>query len=290
MKQISAKETPMFSIIVVALNPGEKWKKTIKSVLEQSFEDYEIVVKDGCSKDGWGEELKRLYGQDPRIRIFEQADKSIYDAMNQAIALSKGQYLCFLNCGDTFYDKEVLKDTAKRAEVCSDHSNTADTDNFRVPAQILYGDTFCEQTRAQVHSAPKITGFTCYRNIPCHQSCFYGRALFAERQYDLSYRIRADYEHFLWCYYKAHADMIYLNRTVAAYEGGGYSESPENEKRDRQEHRLITRKYMSKGSLLGYHLVMALTLAPLRRKMAQSSTFSGMYHKAKECLYGRKGN
>ena len=72
---------------------------------------------------------------------------------------------------------------------------------------------------------------------------------------------------------------------VAVYEGGGYSESRENNKRDLEEHRQITEAYMGRGELLKYRTFMALTLAPLRRAVARSGAFSGIYHLFKEKLY-----
>lgn len=64
-----------------------------------------------------------------------------------------------------------------------------------------------------------MTPFQCFRNIPCHQSCFYARRLFADRKYLPEYRIRADYEHFLRCVLKQKEEAVYLPFTVAAYEG-----------------------------------------------------------------------
>ena len=90
MKQIK------FSIIVVCLNAGEKLHKTLESVLRQSYTGFEILVKDGMSTDGSIEALP----QEDAIRVVRQKDKSIYDAMNQAILLAEGDYLLFLNCGD----------------------------------------------------------------------------------------------------------------------------------------------------------------------------------------------
>ena len=82
-----------FSIIVVTLNPGEAVKASLDSVFMQSCKDYEIVVKDGGSKDP---AIDALRGDD-RIRFYEQKDTGIYDAMNQAVGYSNGQYLFFLN-------------------------------------------------------------------------------------------------------------------------------------------------------------------------------------------------
>ena len=106
--------------------------------------------------------------------------------------------------------------------------------------------------------------------------------------YETAFRIRADYEHFLWCYYEAHAEMIYMDELVSSYEGGGYSESQENRKRDREEHREITARYIPKFQLYWYRFLMGLTLAPVRRFLAENKKFSGLYHKLKCVLYGRK--
>ncbi len=268
----------LFSILVVALNPGDKLRRTVESILGQRYGNLEIVVKDGLSKDGSSEALEAAYAAEPRLRICRAADRSIYDAMNQAVALARGEFVLFLNCGDTFYDEAVLEKVAAAIDP---------TGSARRP-RIFYGNTLCEQTGDVVHSAPVITGFTCYRNIPCHQSCFYEKSLFAEKQYDVSLRIRADYDHFLWCYYQGKAEMIYLDLVVSSYEGGGYSESRENRARDQEEHRIITEKYMSRRELVCFRLAMALTLAPLRSRMAGSKVFSGVYHKIKDRLYRMK--
>ncbi len=270
----------LFSIVVVALNPGGKILKTVESILGQGWRDYEILVKDGLSKDGSIEDLEQKYAAEERLRIVRKQDRSIYDAMNQALDLAEGDYVLFLNCGDSFYEEAVLEKTAGAIAA----RRTAEGKDGGKPC-IFYGDTFCEQTGAMVHSAPKITGFTCYRNIPCHQSCFYDRRLFEEKRYDTQYRIRADYDHFLWCFYRGKADMAYLDFPVSAYEGGGVSEEKKNRDLDRREHRKVTKEYMGFWELSRYRLAMALTLAPLRSWMAGSKRFSGFYHRMKSWLY-----
>ena len=259
-----------FSVIVVCLNPGEKLNQTLDSILSQTFTDFEIVVKDGGSKDGSVENMRR----DERICFYNEPDKSIYDAMNQAVAHARGEFILFMNCGDLFYKEDVLEKAAKAID--------------RQPAPenlVLYGDTYGEKNQVCISAPPRITGFTCYRNIPCHQSCIYAAGLCKEKPYDLQYRIRADYDHFLWCYYVARADMVNLGLTVASYEGGGYSENKENRRRDKEEHKRITAAYMGRGELLKYKLIMLGTLAPLRSFLAESKLFSGAYHWLKGMLY-----
>lgn len=261
-----------FSIIVVCLNPGEKLNQTLDSILAQTCQDYEIVVKDGGSRDGSIEQMRC----DERICLYTEEDTGIYDAMNQAVSHARGEFVLFMNCGDSFYDEHVLE----KATQCTAQSTRPDN-------LVLYGDTYSERTDTMISSAPRITGFTCYRNIPCHQSCIYATRLCKEKPYDKQYKIRADYDHFLWCYYVAKAEMVHMGVPVSTYEGGGFSESKKNHERDKEEHKLITKNYMPRGELLKYKLVMLATLAPLRRWMAENKAFSGVYHKLKAGIYRR---
>lgn len=272
-----------FSVITVCLNPGEKLALTLESVLRQSCQDLEVILKDGGSKDGsieaWREDNAARPGAE-KVKFFAEKDSGIYEAMNQAVAHASGEFVLFLNCGDTFADEHVLERTKKVLE--EEKRSGADME-----ALVLYGDTCGEKNGVAIAAAPKITGFTCYRNIPCHQSCFYSAALCKKKPYDLRYKIRADYDHFLWCYYRAEAKMRHMGFAVAAYEGGGFSENKKNRERDRKEHKQITETYMKKTALFSYRFVMFCTLAPLRSALAESRVFSGAYHRVKERIYNK---
>lgn len=355
----------MFSIVVVALNPGADLEKTLRSIASQTYPDYEVILKDGGSTDGsmdgWRgcgsmqqesmavhtgevhseegaekgpekgperglekgpekvleEGPEEVYGADfvSQLRLIERPDTGIYDAMNQAVEEVKGEYILFLNCGDTFASEDVLERVSEKIYAASQRTqdNTGrilggdgvqlsaaarraqddasrsvqqerTDENFEQPF-VFYGDTFSEKKGVLIVAPPKITGFTCYRNIPCHQSCFYSAALCRKKLYDLTYHIRADYDHFLWCFYEGGAKMVSLGFPISSYEGGGFSEKQENKRRDFEEHREITRRYMSSFSLFKYRFIMALTLAPLRRKLAEGSFFSGAYERLKAKLY-----
>ncbi len=262
-----------FSIIVVCLNAGDKLNDTLRSIFSQDYNDIEVIVKDGGSRDGSIEGMLK----DDRIRLYIENETGVYDAMNQAVAYAKGEFIIFLNCGDRFHGTDVLSAAAHRIDA-----------EPKKEKLILYGNIYNEKTASWIMPSPKITGFTCYRNVPCHQSCIYAAALCKEKSYDTRYRIRGDYEHFLWCYYRAGAKMVYMDRAVADYEGGGFSETKENLKRSKEEHKKITAFYMGKGELLRYKAVLLCTLAPLRTWLAQSRCFSGVYHKLTAVLYRRK--
>lgn len=280
--------SPMFSILMVALNPGDKLVETMESVAKQTYRDYEVVVKDGGSRDGSLEALQEyLTGQEelgPAVRILEQSDTGIYDGMNQATREARGEYLYFLNCGDHFASETALEQAA--AEIGKAAGQGADG-GPNTASRIFYGDIYDALRGQVVASNPHMDDFACYRNVPCHQACIYHHSLFAERGYKPEYRVRADYEHFLWCYFRQDARPRYIPVTLASYEGGGFSETPENRKRSAGEHREITAQYMRRGQLLRYRMILLLTLAPLRTRMAESPAWSGFYNRCKKVLYRR---
>ncbi|MDR0949872.1 MAG: glycosyltransferase [Lachnospiraceae bacterium] len=272
-----------FNIIVVSLNAGNKVDKTLKSIFEQTFTNFYVVLKDGGSTDGSYERMLKLYGTDKRFLPQQRQDDGIYDAMNQALSEAKERYVLFLNCGDTFLSDQVLEKAANEIN----QFEMANKDR-RMPF-VFYGDTFKEESGTVQYADPKITEFTCYRNVPCHQSCFFETKLFLARQFLPEYRIRADYELFLWCYYLGDTQMVYLNMTIASYEGGGFSESKFNRERDKKEHRMITRKYMDKSQCDWYRFLLRISFSSLRTKLAKSRRFSKGYEQLKKKLLYRKG-
>ena len=269
----------MYSIIVVCLNAGHRLYETLNSILKQNYGNFEVVIKDGGSSDGSVERLADLC-RDERVHVYAKKDNGIYDAMNQAVRLARGDYFLFLNSGDSFYDADVLDKITHEIHELGRKDKKAD---------IIYGNMYHKALDAVIYASPEINDFTCYRNVPCHQTCFYQRALFDGRGYHAAYNVRADYEHFLWCYYERKAVITYVPVVVASYEGGGYSETKENRKRSKDQHREIVVHYMGRKKADRYRLVMLLTMAPLRSAIAGSRHLSAFYNGMKAAIY-RLGN
>lgn len=264
-----------YSIIVVCLNAGERLHDTIESILQQTYTKYEIIIKDGGSSDGSVEELQEAF-HDERMHIHIRKDSGIYDAMNQAVQLAQGEYDLFLNAGDSFYDETVLDKITEEIDRIKNENKKAD---------VIYGNLYHKALDTIIYAAPEINDFTCYRNVPCHQTCFYHRSMFETRGYKPEYNVRADYEHFLWCFYEKKAKIWYVPVIVASYEGGGYSETKENKKRSARQHREIVVRYMGRKRADKYRWIMLLTLAPLRSAIADNKYLSGIYNGLKTAIY-----
>ena len=262
---IEMSQDVIVSIIVVSFQAGDKLRATVESVLAQSEKRFEVIVKDGGSTDGSVEALPI----DERIHVFVEKDQGIYDAMNQAIGYARGAYLLFLNCGDYLFDQNTLEKVGRQLK----------------GSGIFYGHTFNRKLNAEVTMNGSMSGFSCYRHIPCHQACFYARELFEERGYDTKYRIRADYEHFLWCYFEKKVNVLFLDQVVSSYEGDGFSEQKENIERDKEEHREITLRYMGWKRVLWYQFLLVISLVHVRRFFGNSPVFAKGYNRVKKIFY-----
>ena len=94
------------SVITINLNNAEGLRRTLDSVFRQTTQDFELVVVDGASTDG---SVELIHTHADRIdRWVSEPDGGIYNAMNKAVAMATGEYVIFMNSGDTFYEDDVL--------------------------------------------------------------------------------------------------------------------------------------------------------------------------------------
>lgn len=259
-----------FSIITVCLNAGQGLLDTVARTLSQTYENFEILVKDGGSEDGSLEKLPK----DDRIRVVTKQDTGIYDAMNQGIAEARGDYLIFMNCGDWFYSPEVLQSIAEGIG------------EEREP--VYYGKCFDRMT-GQVRAYPKqLTRMTCYRTMICHQATVYRADVLKQRPYDLSYRILADREMLWYLVCEKKVEPKYLDTVIADYQGGGESADQKHIQRNRADQQRLLDTYYPKSEQLKYRLMMALTFQKLRVRLSKSPKFSKYYYKTIQTLYDWK--
>lgn len=167
------------SIITVNLNNRDGLKRTIDSVISQTFTDYEWIVIDGGSTDGSRELLEQY--SDHFAYWCSEPDKGIYNAMNKGISHAKGDWLQFLNSGDYYVNNTILE--------------TVFAQTYNV--NVLYGDVrFVDSNSNKIVRSEikpdKLTLFYFYHNTICHQASFYNKILFHNYLYDESYKICGD--------------------------------------------------------------------------------------------------
>lgn len=198
--------SPRISVITVCFNAQAVLPATLASLRAQTAAGQaEWVVVDGASTDGTAEWLR---GQRPDVFVSER-DRGIYDAMNKAIALARGEWLYFLNAGDAFADERVLADLLAEAD--------------RDPrAELMYGDVlYFGDAGERLRRFHWLTRRRLLFGDLCHQAALARRGLF-ERfgRYDLSLRWNADFDWFLRVFLGG-ARLRYVPRTIARFHDAG---------------------------------------------------------------------
>lgn len=111
IKHNQSEKAPLFSIITVVFNGEKHLERTIKSIINQTYTNFEYLIIDGNSTDKTLEIIKKY---EDSIDFWQsEPDKGLYDAMNKALKLAKGDYICFINTGDELYSSNILADLAE---------------------------------------------------------------------------------------------------------------------------------------------------------------------------------
>lgn len=211
------------TIITVCWNAKADLDKTLNGVLKQSYRDMEYLIVDGGSTDGSIEllsEYKKAFA-DAGIayRWISERDKGTYDAMNKGARMAQGEWVLYMNAGDSFYTDDALEKFLAH-EIPND-------------CGYCFGDTYEEWDFGG--------GIAKYEDhvkdnpvMPfCHQSCFVRTELMCKYGFDESYRIIADHDLF----YRMSNDgvkTLYVEEVVARYNGQ-YGLSAQNPLRLRLE-------------------------------------------------------
>lgn len=174
---------PLISVITVCYNVADELKSTMTSVLKQGYNNIEYIVIDGGSSDGsvgviesYDKPITDLGGQ---LKWLSESDRGIYDAMNKGLALSSGDWVIFMNAGDSFASETILKDVFTKDRL-SDIIFGKSITRYKDQSAIRYAD-FETKNRYWYNS-----------KMPNHQAIFINRSLYQSHRYDLSYKYSAD--------------------------------------------------------------------------------------------------
>ncbi len=206
------------SIITITYHAARSLPRTLESVAGQSYPAIEHVIIDGASKDETVALAQQYQARSPYdVVIQSEPDQGLYDAMNKGLRRATGDYVVFLNAGDTLYDADTLKTVAG----CAERENVA----------VVYGDTAIVDGEGHFlhmrqHRPPETLSWRSFRQgmLVCHQAFYVRRDIAQETPYHLRYRHSADVD---WCIRVMKAAeqqglaLVNSHAVLANFEDGG---------------------------------------------------------------------
>ena len=236
------------SVITVTYNAEHTIERTLKSVAEQSYPHIEHIIVDGASTD----KTLSLIQKFKNSKFVSEADNGIYDAMNKGAAMVTGDYLCFLNAGDTFF----APDTVEKIINYQTAFGGSQLSIINYSPDILYGETAIVDDngaflRMRRLKAPETLTWKSFRHgmLVCHQAFIVKRELF--EPYDLSYHFSSDFD---WCIrmMKKAKSIHNTHLTLINYLNEGMTTA--NRKASLKERYRIMTKYYGAVSTFFYHI------------------------------------
>lgn len=206
------------SVVTVNYNDREGLLRTAKSVAEQTFSDYEWIVIDGGSTDG-SQDVITQYAAQITWSVSEP-DGGIYEAMNKGLARANGDYVQFLNSGDSFIEPTVLEMVF----------------NDQALSDVNYGDQWClsgEKVIEKRRYPDEMDLAYLFRNPLGHQASFIRTSVAKAHPYRVKYFISADRAFFLELYLSG-ASFHHIDLPIVLFdtEGIGSREETKEQRRD----------------------------------------------------------
>ncbi len=207
---------PDFTIITVSYNSEKTIERTIKSVLKQSYKNFEYIVVDGASTDQTNniiESYKKPFNGN--LTHVTESDSGIYDAMNKGIALAKGKIIGLLNSDDYYFNNTL-------AIVYDAYINS----NLKsvITGELIFKTKDGEQL-LKTSEKRFIKKTKHYKNGVRHPATFVPKIIYEKvGLFNLDYKIAADAE-LMFRIYKAHYDFKFINQPLLVMSDGGISNS-----------------------------------------------------------------
>ena len=212
------------SIVTVVLNDLEGLTRTYKSVISQKA-DLEYIIVDGGSEDPLIKFLDSIDNEGVLVKTY--LEPGIYRAMNYAMKWVTGDYVLFLNAGDTFVDGEVCVDFQAQ----------------EFNQDVIYGDSINVGSFTGIANANPL--YMMRYKLPfCHQAVFTKSDILKSSGYSLDYKFLSDFEFYRRHYYSnGKKTFFHWRRLVANYDTDGVSNRPSNLNKLRLERKRITGRW-----------------------------------------------
>lgn len=207
---MSDSDTPCFSIVTVVYNDAKGLKCTGDSLVNQSLEIFEWIIIDGGSTDGTLDNIDQY--DKLKLKWISEKDNGIYDAMNKGIEKSTGEYVVFLNAGDTFESDHVLNRVMTELQ-----------QNQSQPGMLFCGANLLFKNRKKIYRRTRLIEKYIWHGLPAnHQATFFKRSLLNSKSYSDLYILSGDYFLVADLYNKG-VNCHYLEEPVVRFSIGGFS-------------------------------------------------------------------
>ena len=205
------------SIITATFNSAATIRDTIESVLRQTHPDWELIIKDGGSKDSTLEICRELSEKaGGRMKIISSPDRGIYDAMNQGVEAATGDVVGLLNSDDFYTSDNVLATIAEAFE---------NGDMDAVYGDIHYVKDGSLDKCVRYYSSEHFSrGRMMYGYMPAHPSFYCRREVYQKYGlFDTSFKVAADFEQLLRLIYIEKIKTQYIKKDFVTMRTGGAS-------------------------------------------------------------------
>jgi glycosyltransferase involved in cell wall biosynthesis len=202
------------SVVTAVRNGAATIGATLASVGEQTHPDIEHVVVDGASADRTLD-IVRSCAKRP-LRVLSEPDRGVYDAFNKGLSLSTGDVIGYLNCGDSYWSRDVVARVAARFS--ADDVEAVFGDLVIVDSK----DTLAPVRRYR--SSRFRPSRLAYGFMPAHPTLFLRRQVYERHGgYDASYRIAGDFEFVARVFGPGALRYAYLHEVMVRMPRGGLS-------------------------------------------------------------------
>jgi glycosyltransferase involved in cell wall biosynthesis len=216
---------PHYSIVTVSLNSAKEIESTAGSIKQQNYANFNWIVIDGGSTDGTLDILRGY--RDLISNLVSEPDKGIYDAMNKGILHAKGQYILFLNAGDSLYK-----------------SNSLSSIDLSLNPDLIVGNLFFSQSGLVRESPQLLQKDYLLKGMLPHQASLFRRDIFDKYGFfDSSYRIAGDYEMFSRLIQKYKVSYAHVPDIIANFDETGISSNDNFRDLRKQENHRVRWKY-----------------------------------------------
>ena len=200
---------PTITVVVPSLDSAGTILECLESLASQTYTDFEVLIQDGLSADSTIAMIEAFRSRHPHLdmRVYQQRDGGVYDAMNKAVDRARGEWILFLGSDDRLFATDTLRSVARFL-----------TEEY----DVVYGDVVSPVFGGRYAGRMSLCSLL-HTNI-CHQAILTRRRLYDQvGKFDTRFRILADWEHNMRWFLSPQVRVTHVDEVIATFGARGLS-------------------------------------------------------------------